>query len=226
MLTKQRLSNKSTILSLTPFLDNDEILRVGGRLKHAKLPEDVKHPIILPSGGFFTTLIIRRTHEQAMHGGLQLTLRLIRETYWIVRGKNLVRNHINKCVICFRYRNQPMHQMMADLRPAQVQINHPFTHTGVDYAGYFEIKTSTRRNAGYQKCYVSLFICLTTKAIHMEIAHDLSTTAFIMAFNRFTSRRGIPTDINRNAQIMDRSKHRSEYIGLSTFGHKTYSMAF
>lgn len=129
---KQRLSNKCTILSLTPFMDSDEILRVGGRLKHTKLPEDIKHPIILPAKGFFTTLIIRRTHEQAMHGGVQLTLRLIRETYCIVRGKNLVRNHINKCTICFRYRNQPMHQMMAELRPAQVQINHPFTHTGVD----------------------------------------------------------------------------------------------
>lgn len=52
---------------------------------------------------------------------------------------------------------------------------------------------STRRNAITTKCYVSLFVCLTTKAVHLELAHDLSTQAFIAALNRFVSRRGIPS---------------------------------
>lgn len=84
---------------------------------------------------------------------------------------------------------------MADLRAPQVQPNLPFTHTGVDFAGYFEVKTSTRRNAGTTKCYVSLFICLTTKAVHLELARDLSTQAFIDALARFVARRGIPSDM-------------------------------
>lgn len=100
---KQHLSNKSSILALTPTLDVNKVLRVYGRLKHAKLADDVKHRAILPPNGFFTTLVIRQAHEKTMHGDLQLTLRFIRETYWIVRGTNTVRNHINKCVTCFRY---------------------------------------------------------------------------------------------------------------------------
>lgn len=69
----------------------------------------------------------------------------------------------------------------------------PFTYTGVDYAGYFEIKSSQRKNAPYVKAYVALFICLTTRAIHLELVSDLSTVQFLKAFKRFIGRRGIPS---------------------------------
>lgn len=68
-------------------------------------------------------------------------------------------------------------------------------HTGVDYAGYFEVKTSNLRNAPYVKCYVAVFVCLCIKAFHLELVEDLTTTAFIAAFRRFSARRGIPSDI-------------------------------
>ena len=40
------------------------------------------------------------------------------------------------------------------------------------------------------KCYVALFICLSTKAVHLELVRDLTTQAFIAALRRFTARRG------------------------------------
>lgn len=72
----------------------------------------------------------------------------------------------------------------------------PFTFTGVDYAGYFEIESSSRKNAPYIKGYIALFICLTTRAIHLELVSDLSTTQFLKAFKRFISRRGIPSEMH------------------------------
>lgn len=63
---------------------------------------------------------------------------------------------------------------------------------GSDYAGYFEIKTSMRRNAPTTKGYIALFICLTTKALHLELVCSLTTAEFVMAFENFIARRGIP----------------------------------
>lgn len=189
------LPKKSTLLSLKTMLDNDGILRVQGRLKHALLPYAEKHPIILPAKSVFTTLNIRQAHFRAMHGGLQLTLRTTRDEFWITNGKTTVKRYINKCITCYRSRCQPAQQQMADLLAPQVQPNRPFSYTGVDFAGYFDVKTSIRRNAGTHKCYVSLFICLTTKAIHLELARDLTTQAFIDALTRFVARRGIPNRI-------------------------------
>lgn len=75
------------------------------------------------------------------------------------------------------------------------RINVPFTFVGVDYAGYFEIKTSSRRNAPYGKGYVAVFVCLTTRAVHLEVVSDLSATQFLKAFKRFIGRRGIPSQM-------------------------------
>ena len=61
----------------------------------------------------------------------------------------------------------------------------PFQYTGVDYAGPMWVKDE-------KKVYVSLFTCAVTRAIHLEIAEDLSVVAFLRAFRRFISRRGIP----------------------------------
>lgn len=192
---KKSLPIRSPLLSLNPFLDENGILRVRGRLRNSLLPHNAKYPAILPAGGYFTTLIIRQAHFKALHGGLQLTLNIIREEFWIIRGKETVKRRLTKCMTCFRDRCRPAQQQMADLLPPQVQPNRPFSFTGVDFAGFFEVKLSTKRNAGVTKCYIALFVCLTTKAIHLELAHDLSTQAFISVLNRFISRRGIPNEM-------------------------------
>lgn len=82
---------------------------------------------------------------------------------------------------------------MGDLPAYRVQETLPFTFVGVDYAGYFHIKSSQRRNAPYVKGYVAVFVCLTTRAVHLELVSDLSTEQFLKAFKRFISRRGNPS---------------------------------
>lgn len=67
----------------------------------------------------------------------------------------------------------------------------PFTYTGVDYFGPVTV-TVGRTN---QKRYVAIFTCLTTRAIHLEIAASLSTDSAIMALRRMIARRGCPTEI-------------------------------
>jgi hypothetical protein len=61
---------------------------------------------------------------------------------------------------------------------------------GVDYAGPFYICVIPGRNPRQLKSYVCVFVCLQVKAVHFELAEDLSTAAFIAAFRRFVARRG------------------------------------
>ena len=79
-----------------------------------------------------------------------------------------------------------------------------FTNTGIDYLGSYHIKR-TRFSQTTTKGYVALFTCLTKRAVHLKIAGDLSTDAFMLAIRRFTSRRG---KVN-----ITRSGNRTNFVG-------------
>ncbi len=72
----------------------------------------------------------------------------------------------------------------------------PFYHTGVDYAGPFYIRKGHTRRPVYVKSYVAVFVCFSTRAVHLELASDLSTQAFLSALQRFIARRGAPKVIH------------------------------
>lgn len=186
----KRLPARSALANLTPFIE-DEILRIRGRLKHSNLSFDRRHPIILPHRHSFTDLVIQHSHKTTLHGGAQLTLAHIRYTFWIPNGRRAVQRVIRKCVICFRAAPTVGHQLMGDLPIHRVNPpNRPFIATGVDYTGAIEIKAARFRGTSSYKGYIAIFICLATKAIHLEAVTGLSTEHFLQAFARFTGRRG------------------------------------
>nr|XP_018906843.1 PREDICTED: uncharacterized protein LOC109036879 [Bemisia tabaci] len=76
--------------SLNPFLDPQGILRVGGRLSHSTLDYDTKHPVILPSKGHFTELIIRHFHLMHLHAGPKLLQSIISHHFWIISARNII----------------------------------------------------------------------------------------------------------------------------------------
>lgn len=79
---------------------------------------------------------------------------------------------------------------MADLPQCRVEQSKAFTHTGVDYAGPLYITLTRKRGVRSQKAYLCIFVCLVTKAVHLELASDLTSATFLDAFKRFLSRRG------------------------------------
>lgn len=182
------LASRSKLLRLTPFLDPQGLLRVGGRLKHAALPFWEKHPVILPRKGHFTELLIDEAHRRTLHGGAQLTLAALRQRYWILGGRQRVKAHIHHCVTCLRWRAAPGQQLMGDLPACRVTPARPFLQVGLDYAGPFTLLASRGRGQRTHKGYVAVFLCLTTRAVHLEAVSDYSTEAFLAALRRFTSR--------------------------------------
>lgn len=82
---------------------------------------------------------------------------------------------------------------MGSLPAGRVTVSRPFYHCGVDYAGPVTLRESKRRNAHTSKAHVSVFVCLATKAMHLELVTDLTSNAFICALKCFVARRGKPT---------------------------------
>lgn len=143
---------------------------MGGHLTRTNLSNNEKFPMLLPKCRV-SKLIIRHTHACALHGGLQLTLRTLRQ-FWILRARNLVKNCIFKCMTCARQRAAMSYQQMRDLPETRVNTARLFTHTGIDYADPFLIRTSKGQGRKTHKAYCVLFICLATCAIHLEVAND------------------------------------------------------
>ncbi|XP_067206332.1 uncharacterized protein [Linepithema humile] len=192
----ERVNKNSNILKLNPFIDSHGILRVGGRLSHADISYECKHPILLPGKHAFTRLIVTYEHERHLHSGMQATLAAVRQNYWPTSARNIIRSIIRKCIVCVRNAPKLSTTLMADLPEARVnKVKYAFQKCGVDYAGPFEYKEGQRKNAKLIKCYIALFVCLATKAVHIELTADLSTEAYLNVFKRFISRRGRPTDM-------------------------------
>ena len=99
------LKKTSPLSRLDPFVDSDGIIRVGGRIKYAELPDSVKHPYILPKRGQVTSLVICYYHCRIHHQGRGMTLAAIRSSgFWIIGGSTAVAGHISKCVTCRKLR--------------------------------------------------------------------------------------------------------------------------
>ena len=181
------IRKSSTLFRLDPFVDNDGLIRVGGRLRRSEeLSEDQKYPIVIPKKGHITTLLIQDAHKRTAHSGRGITLNELRNNYWVINGNSAVRWFILKCVVCRRLRSSPTTQKMADLPSDRACTAPPFTHCAVDYFGPFTVKEGRK----VLKRYGVLFTCLASRAIHLESAISLETDSFINTLRRFIARRG------------------------------------
>lgn len=138
---KECVMKRSPLLKLNPILDDQQILRVGGRLELSELPYELKHPIILPKDNHITDLIIKHYHEKIKHQGRGITLNEIRSNgYWIVHGVSMVNRTIKDCVTCRKLRGKKQVQKMSDLPVDRFYDESPFTYSGMDVFGPFIVK--------------------------------------------------------------------------------------
>ena len=189
------LPKNSRLINLSPFIDSNGLLRVGGRLKNSNMTFKKQCPMLLPTKHNFTNTVINHYHIMYFHAGAQLTLALLRQRFWIVSARNQVRKVLWNCITCKRVNAKSGHQQMADLPEARVTISRIFSRVGLDYCGPFKIKIFVGRSKQVRKIYVCIFVCFTTKAVHLEIVHDLTTAAFLAALKRFIARRGKPCEM-------------------------------
>lgn len=196
LLAKQSLPKKSPLLKFNVFLDDNNLIRVGGRLENSTFSYEKKHPILLQSTHRLTKLIFQFEHRQLMHAGPQLLLATIRELYWPIGGRSLAKACYRHCITCSRMRGQVVAPIMGNL-PGQRLLpgGNPFESVGVDYAGPMLSASRQGRGCRLVKVYIAIFVCFTTKAIHLELVGDLTSNCYLLALRRFISRRGRPINI-------------------------------
>lgn len=203
------------VKQLRLYLDNNGLLRCGGRINNAPIEESTKFPYLLPPKCHFTELIIKDAHEKQKHGSLNNTITFIQQTYWIPKIRQCVKKILRKCLPCLKIMGKPYQAPDPPPLPQdRLQCSSPFSVTGVDFTGALYVKGTGGTEI---KAYLCLFTCASTRAIHLELVPDLTEKSFILAFRRFVSRRSLPrTMISDNC-----STYKSASVEISHLCNST-----
>ncbi|XP_062556659.1 uncharacterized protein LOC134221482 [Armigeres subalbatus] len=188
-----QVKQSSKVKGLSPVLI-DGVLRTRGRLNNAAIPYAQKQPMILDNKHPFTLLVVRYYHLSRLHAGPTLLSAIVRSKFWPLCLRDLVRKVTHECITCFRTRPSTSEQIMADLPSVRVSPTFPFLNAGVDFCGPFYLRPPSRKAAPL-KTFVAVFVCLSTKAVHLELVGNLSTESFIASLKRFAARRGVLKNI-------------------------------
>ena len=149
------VKKSSSLAALSPFMGDDGLLRVSGRLDRAELSFDAKLPAIIPSKHHIVDLLIRHYHEREGHSGARAVLAAIQQELWILRGRSRIRWIIDKCVICRKKYAPPCEQLMVSLPvPRVTAFERPFASTGVDYFGPLMVKRGRCQVKRYMAVYL------------------------------------------------------------------------
>lgn len=194
-LKKGTQLHNSRLQLLVPFIDSENILRVGGRLQNSLEPQDACHPILLPSTAYLVHLIVDHEHRRLIHAGPQQLISSLHRNFWIPGLRNVIKKVIFRCNPCYRWKIQASRQLMGALPISRVTPSSVFNISGVDYAGPFQVRHGSVRSKHIYKSYIAIFVCFATRAIHLEWVDDLTTESFIAALRIFIARRGCPQQI-------------------------------
>ncbi|XP_064635776.1 uncharacterized protein LOC135492958 [Lineus longissimus] len=190
-LENRGVLRKSRILKLDPKFDEvNKVLRVGGRLQNSELKEETKHQVILPHNHPIVDKIVMDMHEECMHAGSETVVTNLRSKIWVTQVRRDVKRILNKCLICEVRRACPSKQKMAPLPSDRVSFSPAFSVVGVDFAGPLYV-LEVRGKDKPEKVYICLFTCATSRMVHLELTHRLTTDEFLQAFRRMVNRRGI-----------------------------------
>ena len=211
LLKKKSVNKNSSLYKLSPFLDDNGLLRVGGRLQmHTLFSFEEKHPIILPKCRF-SYLLVESQHQLLKHAGVSTLVTVLRNKYWIFGIRVMAKKVCRLCIACQKQDTRACQQIMAPLPSDRISRSFPFAVVGTDHAGpLFCLDTGTK------KYYILLFTCAAIRAVHLELVPAMSLDAFMLALRRFCARRGMPTIIySDNAKTFDAASTLIKQLGPS-----------
>lgn len=163
------------------------------------------HPILIWKHHCFTQLTVVEAHKNTLHGGMADTLAYIRKQYWIPQCGQEVKHHLKSYQTCKCYEGRPVKYPGPPLLPSdRVKSLWPFKVTRVDYTGAITVTGCYPINL-----YICLFTCAFTKAVHLELAEDLSAETFIQLFCWFAARQSCPRRMISN--------NAPNFVSISSF---------
>ncbi|XP_065088427.1 uncharacterized protein LOC135709909 [Ochlerotatus camptorhynchus] len=190
---KNMLPKSSSLYELSPFLDVDGLLHMRGRIDACEFVEEcTKRPILLPKRHPVTDLIIADIHQRYCHMNHQTALNEIRRRFYVPQLRSAYNRVRARCQLCKIRKARPAVPEMSALPPMRLKaFCRPFSYIGIDYFGPMHVVVGRRS----EKRWGVLITCLTIRAIHLEVAHSLTTDSCIIAIRNFIARRGSPLEI-------------------------------
>ena len=192
----QRLFAKKSIETgplahLNCFLDENGLVRADSRLRyHNEYELNMRHPIVLPRKHKITELIVDHYHTSLYHIGHETLLSVVRHKYWIPQIRQAIKTCRDKCQYCKVNRAKPEPPMMGQIPQSRTTLIKAFAHTGMDLCGPFNVAVRRSR----EKRWIIVFTCMVTRAVHLDIVHDLTADSTLMAIRSLMCLRGEVTD--------------------------------
>ena len=145
-------------------------------------------PLYIPPKSVLSQKMLQDAHIVTLHGGVGLTMTMIRRDYLIPRLRQLTKKVMRGCFGCKKFHVTAFQSPPPGQLPIDRTIGStPFQVLGVDYAGPIPYKISTKRSG---KAHILLFACSLTRAIHLELLNNQTTEGFVKSLKRFIARRG------------------------------------
>ncbi|XP_026747153.1 uncharacterized protein LOC113508367 [Trichoplusia ni] len=190
--TKARtpLENASKLKKIDVYIGDEGIIKLRSRtMKFRDGGVRKMNPVILDGRQRIAQLIIRSYHEKFLHGNTATVMNEVRQKYWILGLRATLQAVPHGCQWCKLRKSTPAIPPAGDLPSERLQHHQfPFACTAVDYFGPMQVTIGRK----VEKRWVALFTCLTTRAVHLELAPSLSASSMIMALRRMAARRGTP----------------------------------
>ena len=224
--SKKSLTPNSSLFKHLPFLDEDHILRLVGRLQESiHHTYDQKHPIILPKNHYFTYALVHHLHINDMHLSNDSLYWKVKDRFWIPQSRRLISQVIKRCVSCSKFNAVKATQIMAPNPRPRLQIAQPWIYVGVDLTGALPIlikkskllkvsdlppdMNKVKYSPPTENAYIVLFTCLSTRAIHLEIVLSNYAEEFLNSFLRFVSLNGTCLHLySDNATYFQKAKNK------------------
>uniref|UniRef100_A0A182XW96 Uncharacterized protein n=1 Tax=Anopheles stephensi TaxID=30069 RepID=A0A182XW96_ANOST len=187
------IPRSSVLFKRNPYMDEDGILRLSGRIDRCRVVDPAtKRPILLPRRHRVTELIVDDVHRRYKHGSQETVVNEVRQRFDIPALRSVCRHVRLQCNMCMLLYARPVSPQMCELPAARLAAYMmPFSYTGIDYFGPMIVANGRKT----EKRWGVLFTCLTVRAIHIEVVRSLSTSDCLMAIRSFMARRGTPIEI-------------------------------
>ena len=124
-------------------------MRIGGRIQNAKIPEEIKYPVVLTKKSHITNLIVYHFNAKTLYQGRGMPINETRNNGFWIKG----------CSCCFRP-HQEMRSLSQTARFAsrsedgnlpfdRLEPASPFTYCAVDFFGPFNVKEDRKELERY-----------------------------------------------------------------------------
>ncbi len=172
---KSHLPNHHRMCKFHLCLSAHGHLQVQSRVRNPDSPRTPLLLTVLSLKSDLTKLLLSSLHKVYGHAGVSAMASILSSSFYISGLRNHLKFVSRSCTVCQRAYAHPISHSMGMLPSSRTTPAPPFDKTGVDFAGPFMLKKGHTRKPVLVKTYAVVFVCLTTKAVHLDICSSLST---------------------------------------------------